>query len=245
MFFSGSVEALIFGFISVCIALIVYDIVCTVSFRRRDFRIRSIANDIGTVERFLSFPQLLKSEERLLGVEAFLDEMLKKDPEQFRKYKEAAAGAFSERICDRKRIDDIVMAYIVFLSAKYSLFYRTNDETLKTELLFMTENEELYLRENILRCICSVGDEVLVYKALSRLDNYRTDCNGQLVQEDLKQFAGDRQALANCLRTHFSEFGAELQSALTAFLGASGGLGVSDGRPSEESSHRISGVMRQ
>lgn len=217
MFLSGNVEALIISFISVCAALIFYDIFCAVSIGSRAAGIRKNAADNDAVARILSSPRKLRSEERLLTVEAALNRLRESDRELYSRYKETAAGTFSELLCKGNGKDDVITAYVLYLSAKYDLFYHTADEAVKRELLFMTTSENLYLRENALRCIYSTGDEELVYKALVRLDSCKMMRHYPFLPDGLKTFSGDRKKLMDRLSAHFPEFGADMQSVLTAF----------------------------
>lgn len=242
MLAAGNVEALIISFISVCAALIVYDIVCAVYFRYRASRIQKISGSNRAVGHYLKYPQKLNSEERLLAVEAWFDNMAVADPELYFKYRQFAAKAFSELICKGKRIDDIVMAYLVFLSTKYRVFYHTTDNCVKTELLFMSSCDDLYLRETVLHCIYSIGDEVLVYKAFTRLNNYVAHHHTQLLKEGLAEFTGDRKALADCLYSHFFDFKPEMQSVLASVFRSADSSGTSGSGTAEESISCLSEV---
>ena len=231
MLMSNNVEALIISFIAVCAALIVYDIACALQIRHRGARIQRIANSTDTVAAFLRSPRKLRSEKRLRAVELCFDTMLEDAPEQFRTLREDAVSAFSALICAKDGTEDILMAYILFLSVKYRLFYKTEDETLKTALLFMTVKNNLYLRENALHCIYSTGEAELVCRALRHLDSCATEHHRQLLIEGLMHFAGDRQALIDCLTAHFYEFSAEMQSVISAFFLLAGTDGISADTP--------------
>lgn len=168
MFISGNAETMIIIFISVCAALIVFDILCAVYIRNRDLRVKKIADSINEVKTYLNNPKKLYSEEILMAVEACMDRLSETDPNSYLSCKKAAAEAFSKLLHRRRWPDDIVRTYVVFLAAKYRLFYHTSDDTVKTELLFMTDSDRLFIRETALYCIGSTEDEMLIRAARER-----------------------------------------------------------------------------
>ena len=136
MYLTGNVQALIVSFIAVCAALIVYDIVCAGIFRRREARVQRLSADVAGIESALRTPRKMKSEEHLLALENCLDAAADNDPELSQRLRESAGSTFAKLLCKPGQTDEIVLAYIVYLSAKYGLFYHTANEALKTELLF-------------------------------------------------------------------------------------------------------------
>lgn len=237
MYLTGNVQALIVSFIAVCAALILYDIACAGIFRRRDARVRRLAADTAGIEAALRTPRRMKSEERLLALENCLDAAAVNDPELSQRLREMSGEAFAKLLCNPGQTDEIVLAYIVYLAAKFGLFYHTANEALKTELLFLVTHEKLYLREIALHCIYSIGEEEPVLQALLRLDSSGVHHPRRLLLEGLKDYAGQWRELATCFAAHLEDFGPEMQAMLIEYISAGAEKGPA-GQNKENSQRR-------
>lgn len=230
MYLTGSVQALIVSFISVCVSLIVYDLACALIFRRRSARIRKLTSDTSGMMAALRTPRKLRSEERLLALENCLDDAAVNDPELYQRLRAGAGEAFAKLLRTPERLDEIVLAYILYLAAGFGFFYHTADETVKTQLLFSVTHEKLYLREIVLRCICSIGEEDLLLRALLRLDSAGVSHHFRLLQERLKEFAGVQSVLAAYLAARLSSFSEEMQAVLTEYINAGAEVPLAGGK---------------
>jgi len=184
----------------------------------RDKKIKELLETKNITGVLLSNPIKLRNETNLLAFEQCFDKEKEDDSVLYQGHLEKAKEVFTDLIVKREISDDIVKSYIVYLASKYKLFYLSDNQAVKNELIYLVGDKNIYVRENALKCIYGIGDKELVAEALFTMQNRGIHHNRKLLHDGLLDYVGDKKELSDLLLTKFEDYDLQMQIMLSIFF---------------------------
>ena len=238
-----NIETLIYAYLAICTAMILFNCACIVVFRRRDRLLhqRSARLSEETMEqtRLLQSGgpvsgehlELLRKKLRrvgnLMAFDETLDDLLSRNPDAAWAYITAIRPVFTWVAAEHRYRGSMQLAYFAYVLGKYRIL-KGKTVPLLTELLMgLLEEPSLYCRENALQAIYSTGDCDFVLRALRQVDESGRFHHGKLLTDGLLTFSGDRQRLVRMLWDSFEHFSVPMQTAILDYIRFGGG-GMAD-----------------
>ena len=224
------VEILIYAYLAVCAAMIVFNIVCIFVFRHKDKKLDrySEAFELRVKEQIRSggadaeHKRLLKRRlmhiDYLAAFDKALGELYDEYPEKTRQYIESVASVFAELMPRYVKRNNFYAAYFPYIIKRYRIFEGRDVGQINDILLSLVKDSSLYCRENALQAIYSVGDAELAADALGILDKSGYYHNSKLISDGLLEFRGDRAELSRVLRSRFGGFSEKMQVSILDFF---------------------------
>ena len=229
------VEILIYAYLAICAAMIVFNIVCIFVFRKRDKNIekRSI-NFTDSVEEQLSketvedghkkfLRKKLKKINHMMAFDETLEKLYAERPEEIRKYITELSQVFVFLTAEYSEKNKLQAAYFPYIIKKYHIFEGTAIPAVLDSLMNLVKEPDLYCRENALQALYSIGDADSVIQALKMLDRSGCFHHGKMIADGLLCFSGNSDELDNKLWGGFNGFSITMkQAALDYFRFSSG-----------------------
>lgn len=224
------IETLIYAYLAICLAMIIFNLVCVVVFRRRDAKLvrRSTAFcEKITEQAKLSEPDakhrkyLSKKLCRVSNLMAFdetLERLYADNPEKIRRYIEALSPMFIYLTLEYLKKNKLKAAYFPYIIKKYGIFRGQHISIISDLMLELVNNQSLYCRENALQALYSIGDCESVVKALTVLDGGTYYHDKKLITDGLLKFTGDAKKLSELLWQKFSDFSVTMQVAVLNYF---------------------------
>lgn len=238
-----NVETLIYAYLAICTAMILFNCACIFVFRRRDRLLRQrsarlteeIAGEIRLLqsgapiseEHLIFLRKRLRKIGDLMAFDETLEELLGREPDAVWVYIDAIRPVFTWLAAENYYRGSMQMAYFAYVLGKYRIL-KGKTVPLLTELLMkLLEESSLYCRENALQAIYSTGDDQLVLRALRQVDESGRFHHAKLLTDGLLTFSGDRQRLVRVLWDSFDAFSVRMQTVILDYIRFGGG-GMAD-----------------
>lgn len=236
-------ETLIYAYLIICTAMIVFNCVCIFVFRSRDRLLQQrgtrlkdeitgqiwlLQNGAPVSEEHLRFlRRKLRRIGNLMAFDAVLEEFLTQKPGLAQAYIAETRSVFTWVTAENLYHGPMQMAYFAYVLCKYRIL---SGKTVPLAAEFLTrllEEPSLYCRENALQAIYSTGDSEFVLRALRQLDKSGRFHHGKLITDGLLTFSGDQQKLSRMLWENFEAFSPSVQAAILDYI-RFGGVRLAD-----------------
>lgn len=237
------VETLIYAYLAICMAMILFNCACIFIFRRRDRVLRRhsvrLAEEIDrqiqlrrggspvSGEHLRILRRKLRRVRNLMVLDESLEDLLNRDPDAARAYLAEIRPVFAWVAAENRYRDPMQLAYFAYVLCKYRILEGEADPMTAELLMKLLEEPSLYCRENALQAIYSTGDCGFVLRALRQVDERGRFHHSKLLTDGLLAFAGDRQELARVLWGRFESFSLPMQAVILDYI-RFGGIGMSD-----------------
>ena len=223
-------EVLIYAYLAVCAAMIGFNIACIFVFRIKDKRmdhysqrfiniVRQTIED-GTVTedhcKFLS--KKLKNINNLMAFDKTLEELFAQTPEQAREYLRQLSSVFIYLTLAYKKKNEIQAAYFPYIIQKYKVFQDHPIGIVTDTLLQLVRSPSLYVRENALQAIYSIGSVDCTVNALWILNQNSYYHHPKMIADGLLNFSGDTKQLGERLWDHFDRFSCQMQRVIVDYF---------------------------
>lgn len=224
------IEVMIYAYLAICAAMICFNIACIFIFRRQDKRLdkysrrfievvsQAIEMQSVTTEHCDYLSKALKKTNNLMAFEKTLDELLVKESESVYKYLEEITPVFVRLTLEYKKKNKMYTAYFFYIVKKYRIFQKQSDDAVMETLLEVVRSPELYIRENALQAIYSIGSEEYVQKALLILNDSKEYHHPKMIADGLLNFTGNTQRLDTLLWESFEYFSIPMQLAILNYF---------------------------
>lgn len=229
------VEILIFAYLAVCTAMIIFNIVCIFVFRKRDKNIekRSI-NFNGLAEEQMKKEEIdenhkrflkkkLKKINHMMAFDEALEKLYSDDPEGVRKYIDGLSPVFVFLTGKYSKKNNVQAAYFPYIIKKYDVFKGMELEAVNEQLFELVKDPNLYCRENALQALYSIGDTECVIFALKILDRTAYFHHSKMIADGLLAFGGDRELFDRRLWEEFDKFSIALKQPILDYFRFSSG----------------------
>lgn len=224
------VEVMIYAYLAVCVAMIIFNIVCIFVFRWQDRVLHRRSRRFGkTVEQQFEKGEISEKHmnymkrklRRIHNMTAF-DETLEKlysdNPERVREYISAINPVFVYLSFSYRKKDNLQKAYYSYIIKKYRVFEGKNDESVTGHLLELVKEPDLYCRENALQALYSIGNSGSIVSALKIIDRRNLFHHEKMITDGLLSFAGNRDELDNALWEAYPRFSLRIKRALLDYF---------------------------
>ena len=224
------VEILIYAYLAVCAAMIGFNIVCIFLFRIKDKRLERYSSRFviivrqtiadGTVtedhRKFLS--KKLKKINNLMAFDKTLEELFAQDPSQARDYLRQLLSVFTHLTLEYKKKSEIQAAYFPYIIHKYQVFQGQPISIVMDTMLDLVHSPSLYVRENALQAIYSIGSVQCTIKALWILNESSYYHHSKMITDGLLNFSGDTKQLGERLWENFDRFSNGMQRIIADYF---------------------------
>lgn len=217
------VENLIFVYMLICGALILFNLVCIFYFSLRERLVKTKSDSLMTYEEKKICVRKLRRENNLVALEMALDNLKDGNPEEHEKYVSRVKWVFRKIIGRGKARDSLIRAYIYYLSSKFGLFENSTDRRILNPVLRDACTNDIYLKINALRMLFSVGNVGIMSEAIEAIDRKNVSLNNKLLHDGLMTFSGDREALSERLWHIFPQLSFRMQAVLLDYFRFSSG----------------------
>lgn len=229
------VEVLIYAYLAICGAMILFNIVCIFVFRGRERRLRRRSarftraiekqfEDGEPDEKHIRYlRRRLKRLSNMMAFDETLTALSAQHEEQVRSYIGVLRPLFTE-LTDRyltKRHE--LAAYYLYIITKYRVFEGEKDTAVMEQILAFVESPNLYCRENALQALHSAGDPERVIDGLKLVDRMNLFHHSKMITDGLLAFRGDRAALDAGLWEAFPDFSLRFRRSLLDYFRFSSG----------------------
>ncbi|MBQ9134372.1 MAG: hypothetical protein IJX64_07555 [Clostridia bacterium] len=229
------VEMLIYAYLAVCAAMIVFNIACIFVFRHKDKKLddrssaftdkvrKQTATDEITEAHRKYLCKKLRHVNHLMAFDKTLEALYIEDPQKIKAYVEKLSAVFIYLTFVYRKKNKLQMAYFPYIIKKYQLFRGYNISIVTDVMLDLVREPALYCRENALQALYSIGDADSVIEALCILDVGAYYHHPKMITDGLLSFCGDREKLADKLWDKLPTFSERMQvSVLDYFRFCSG-----------------------
>ena len=224
------IEIIVYIYLAVCLAMIGFNIVCAVLFKR---------NDRETEQSSLYYTDLIKAQfgrdtlddrhrlmllkklthvRELVAFDRSLEVLYKDYPKEIQTYLRQLESVFVALGNRYSRKNEIQMTYFPYIIARYRLFYGENLSQINRLLVDLLQKPSIYCRENALNAVYSMGISENVTDALTIIDNGGFYHNNKLLADGLMTFTGDKNELNERLWNHLPEYSLNIQLAILDYL---------------------------
>lgn len=233
-----NVETLIYAYLAICLAMIVFNCACIFVFRRRDRMLKRrsarLADEIegqlhltqggGPVseEHLTYLCRKLRRIGNLMAFDETMEELLLEDPEGAWTYMEKIRPVFTWVAVENHYKDSMQLAYFAYVIRKYRILTGKATPLIVELMMKLLEEPSLYCRENALQAIYSTGDYKYVLHAIQQVDESGRFHHEKLLTDGLLTFAGDHQQLAHALWERFETFSTAMQVVILDYIRFSG-----------------------
>ncbi len=224
------VEILIYAYLAVCVAMIIFNIVCIFVFRKKDKNIEKRSIDFTeSIEEQLdketvdeAHKKFLRKKLKKINHMMAFDESLEKfyaiSPQKVRKYIVNLSSVFVYLTFKYSEKNKIQAAYFPYIIKKYNVFKGASISIVVDSLIELVKEPNLYCRENALQALYSIGDADSVIKALKILDKNDGFHHTKMITDGLLAFAGEREIFDKKLWQLFDEFSVSLKLSILDYF---------------------------
>lgn len=229
-----NIKTLIYAYLTVCTAMILFNCACIFAFRRRDRVLHQRSARLS--EEVMEQTQLLQSGGpvsgehlkflrkklrrigNLMAFDETLDALLGRSPDAVWTYIAEIRPVFTWAAAEHRYRGSMQLAYFAYVLGKYRILSGKPVPLLTELLMRLLEDPSLYCRENALQAIYSTGDCDFVLRALRQADESGRFHHGKLLTDGLLTFSGDRQKLAHMLWDGFERFSVPMQTVILDYI---------------------------
>ena len=232
------VEVMLYIYLFVCAAMIVFNIVTAILLRKSESRTEKVSR--GLRERVMSgletmdlYSGIDKQHKRFLcrklrrvGNMIAFDKMLEaeyiNDPAKIQRYLLSLDDVFIYLMSYYAGQGPIEAAYFPYIIKKYRVIDGHSIPGIEDALLKLLTEPGIYCRENALQALYTTGDADCVLKALKIIDRSDMFFHRKLLSDGLLNFSGSSSVLGAKIVEKFFGFSTEMQIALLNYLRFSG-----------------------
>lgn len=228
------VETMLYIYLFVCAAMIVFNIVSAILFRRDEQKTERVS--LSLRQRVLTQMKAAENGEaveeehkvylsrklRRIGNMVAFDKMLEaeyvKDPDGIRNYLRSLDSVFVALMMYYGKRNRVEAAYYPYIIKKYRIIAHRSFPSIEEALLEMLNEPDIYCRENAMQAIYTTGDADCVIKAIKRIDRSDYFFHGKLLCDGLLNFGGSLDVLGRKIKDSFFEFSPQMQANLLNFF---------------------------
>lgn len=223
-------EVLIYAYLAVCAAMIGFHIACIFAFRVKDKRlhhysrrfiqiVRQVIEDRAVTEAHCKYlSQKLKKINHLMAFDKTLEELFARDPEQIKDYIGQLSPVFIYLTLEYQKKSEIQAAYFPYIIHKYKVFQNQPISIVMDTMLELVHSPSLYVRENALQAIYSIGDLECTVNALWMIDRSGYYHHPKMITDGLLNFSGDTKQLGERLWDQFDRFSGRMQRVIVDYF---------------------------
>ena len=223
-------EILIYAYLAVCVAMIGFNIACIFVFRVKDKRLNHysqrfirivrqvIADRTVTEDHCKYLSKKLKKINNLMAFDMTLDDLFAQNPEQTKDYIRQLSSVFTYLTLEYREKSEIQAAYFPYIIKKYKIFQGQPIGIVMDILLELVHSPSLYVRENALQAIYSIGSAECTMNALWILNESTYYHHPKMITDGLLNFSGDTKQLAERLWDNFDRFSNRMQRVIVDYF---------------------------
>ena len=223
-------EILIYAYLAVCVAMIGFNIACIFVFRVKDKRLNHysqrfirivrqvIADRTVTEDHCKYLSKKLKKINNLMAFDMTLDDLFAQNPEQTKDYIRQLSSLFTYLTLEYREKSEIQAAYFPYIIKKYKIFQGQPIGIVMDILLELVHSPSLYVRENALQAIYSIGSAECTMNALWILNESTYYHHPKMITDGLLNFSGDTKQLAERLWDNFDRFSNRMQRVIVDYF---------------------------
>ncbi len=233
------VEVMLYVYLFVCAAMIVFNIVTAVLFKTSERKTERVSKNL----RYKVMLQLKAAETnfqvdkshkvylsrklRRVGNMIAFDKMLEAEyvshPQEIRNYLHSLDEVFILLMAYYARQNKIEAAYFPYIIKKYRVIAYRSFPSLEGALLELLHEPSIYCRENTLQALYTTGNVDCVFKAVKITDQSDLFFHKKLLSDGLLNFSGSGNALGKKFVENFFDFSVVTQVALLDYFRFSSG----------------------
>ncbi len=233
------VEIMLYVYVFVCGAMIVFNIVTAILFRKAERKTEKVSNNL----RYEILIQLKSAESntpidkkhktylsrklRKVGNMIAFDKMLEAEyinhPHEIRKYLRSIDDVFISLMAYYAKQNRIEAAYFPYIIKKYRVIAYRSFLSLEGALLELLQEPSIYCRENAMQALYTTGDVDCILNAVKIIDRSDLFFHRKLLSDGLLNFAGSSKALGKAFIENFFSFSVEMQVTILDYFRFSGG----------------------
>ncbi len=229
-----NVEIMIYVYLFVCLAMIVFNIVTAFIFKKRDKKTEHVSERFYSAvlmqlerikhnghcddehKRYLS--RKLKRVGNLIAFDKMLETAYAIETDEVKQYLSELDSVFIALCSHYCHRDSIEAAYIPFIIKKYRLIASRAFPSITETLFRLLDEPSIYCRENAMQALYTTGDCECVIKALMRVDKSEYFYHGKLISDGLLNFEGRCDELIDRIILQFDSFSTEMQINLLNYI---------------------------
>lgn len=221
------VEIMIYVYISICVSMILYNIVYVFILRHRE---RALSANcarfekviLSELEGIMSGGKVMEAHKKFLqkklqktsGITAFdkaLENIYKTEPELCEKYLLDIYPVFEYLTLKYISMDTIKIAYFPYILQKYNILKNDKEDKLKDILLELLRSVNVYCRENSLKAIYATANAEAVASSLKIIDKNLSFHHPKLICDGLLSYKGDKELLKDTLFKNFDTYSVDMR----------------------------------
>ena len=228
------VEVMLYVYLFVCAAMIAFNIVAAVLFRKRERRTERVSKNLydkvllqmkavmsGTpVEE--SHKIYLSRKLRRVGNMIAFDKMLETEyaehPQEIQQYLRSLDSVFVSLMVYYTKQNQIEVAYFPYIIKKYRIIAHRSFPSLEGALLALLHEPSIYCRENAMQALYTTGNIECILKALRIIDRSGLFFHRKLLCDGLLNFSGSDRRLGEKIVENFFDFSVEMQMTFLDYL---------------------------
>lgn len=209
------VETLIYSYLAICSAMILFNIACIVVFQERDKNMNrhserftkeideqiTLLQETGEISE--NHQTMLKKKltriNYLMAFDEVLEEQYRKTPESVQDYIRSIFPVFVYLTLEYRKKSKLKSAYFPYIIKKYGIYRLEDVEVVSRMMIDLVNDSNLYCRENALQALYAMGDAEYVAKALKNIDESAYFHNSKLITDGLLHFQGEKEVLDETL----------------------------------------------
>lgn len=233
------IEIMLYIYLFVCAAMIAFNIVTAILFRRGERKTERVSHDLqqcvlsqlkaaengGSVGKnhkiYLS--KKLKKIGNMLAFDKMMEAEYIENPDEIRNYLHCLDGVFVSLMMYYSKRNRIEAAYYPYIIKKYRIIAYRSFPSIEDALLEMLNDSDIYCRENAMQALYTTGDTDYIMKAIRIIDRSDLFFHGKLLCDGLLNFAGSSDMLSRRIIDSFSEFSIQMQVTLLDYFRFSSG----------------------
>lgn len=229
------VELLVYIYLAVCLAMILFNIGTIIFSKRRDKVNRKRSEQYASMIReefarirdnkemeprhFKYMKRSLLFQEHLLVFIQVVTDLFAESPDETRIYLNRLSGALDSLIDHYKNHNDpIRYAFFLYSLRVFQQMSGATPPRVAEVLLGALREPNTYCRENALQAIYRSGETKLVIRALEIIDSERINHNKKLLSDGLLTFTGSKDELIDQLWSVFETFHPAMQVVILDYI---------------------------
>lgn len=233
-----NVETMIYAYLAICAAMIIFNCVCIVVFRRRNETQQRQGSQLEKAmeAQFQRQREGLPVEEghkallrkklphtgNLLIFDQTLERLSQRSPQDVENYLEEVGPLFTYLASHNQYNNSIKLTYFAYVLQKYHVVRGKPVPAILKLMFQLLQEPSVNCREHALQVIYSVGDWELVLRALHQVDTNGYFHHRKLLTDGLLTFQGDPEQLAQGLWKDFETFSVATEEVILDYLRFSG-----------------------
>ncbi len=233
------IEQIIYIYIFVCLAMLVFNMIFAVSKKGRNRRsdrkkryfLRILQEQIlgkncrqhARAVDTRWFISKLKYYRNLSAFHEALSQMQEEEPEKTNAWINHSGSVFTGLAVEYSRQNDMKKAYFAWFMTCYRFQKNEIYDSLYNIMIQFTESPNVYCRENALKALYNFGDPRRTALAVERMSRLGISHNGKLLTDGLLSFQGDRDALTDLLWRDYGKLSSEYRVVYINYVRMSSG----------------------